>query len=399
MNVLYYLQTFPKISESFILNEIYELEKRGHNIAVFAISQPEEDIQHQEYNKIDIPVCYADPLKYTDVINLLSPKVLRPKILQSAKFKASIKTHFGAFNWSKQCIEFVDELDLEVDLIHSHFTTASRFSGRYVASYYNIPFTMTAHAFDLYNNPNKKQLEHIVNKIDHLVTISEYNKNYVRKEISEKTPNTVVHAGIRPEKFESSSSSVDQRILTVSRFVEKKGLPYAIEAVSKIVDEFSSLQYHIVGSGEMESEIENQIEALGISSTVELLGNVTDERLVAEFDKASCFLLPCIVADSGTRDGIPVSLMEAMAMETPPISTKVSGIPELIDDRQNGFTVEPKNANELAEAVSSILGNPEKQGRFGTNGRKKVINEFNIKKEAVKLESVFKQTADQYCDY
>jgi len=396
MNVLYYLQTFPKISESFILNEIYELEKRGHNIAVFAINQPKEDIEHEEYDEINIPIYYADPLNYTDVTKLLSPKILRPKILQNAKFKASVKTHFAAFNWSKQCIEFVDELDLDVDLIHSHFTTASRFSGRYVASYYNIPFTMTAHAFDLYYNPNKEQLEHIVNKTDHLVTISEYNKNYVRNEISEKTPNTVVHAGIRPEKFEPSSSSVDQRILTVSRFVEKKGLPYAIKAVSKIVDDFSSIQYHIVGSGEMESEIESQIEELGISNTVELLGNVTDERLVAEFDEASCFLLPCIVADSGTRDGIPVSLMEAMAMETPPISTSVSGIPELIDDRQNGFTVEPKNANELAEAVSSILGNPEKQRRFGINGRKKVIDEFNIKKEAVKLESVFRQTADQY---
>jgi len=396
MNILYYLGAFPKISESFILNEIYELEKRGHNVVVFAVNQPQEDTEHQEYNEIDIPVCYADPLNYADAINLLSPKILRPKILQSAKFKASVKTHFAAFNWSKQCIEFVDELNLEVDLIHSHFTTANRFSGRYVASYYNIPFTMTAHAFDLYNNPNKEQLEHIVDKIDHLVTISEYNKNYVRDEISEKTPNTVVHAGIRPEKFEPGSSSVDQRILTVSRFVEKKGLPYAIKAVSKVVDDYPSLQYHIVGSGEMKSEIENQIKELRLADTVELLGNVTDERLLAELDQASCFLLPCIVADSGDQDGIPVSLMEAMAMETPPISTNVSGIPELIDDRQNGFTVEPKNTNELAEAISSVLGSPEKQRRFGTRGRKKIINDFNITKEAAKLESVFEQTVDQY---
>ena len=396
MNILYYLETFPKISQSFILNEIYELEKRGHNVVVFAVNQPQDDIEHQEYNEIDIPVCYADPLSYADAINLLSPKILRPKILRNAKFKASVETHFAAFNWSKQCIEFVDELNLEVDLIHSHFITAKWFSGRYVASYYNIPFTMTAHAFDLYNNPNKEQLEHIVDKIDHLVTISEYNKDYVRDEISEKTPNTVIHAGIRPEKFKPGSSSVDQRILTVSRFVEKKGLPYAIKAVSKIVDDYPSLQYHIVGSGEMKSEIENQIKELRLADTVELLGNVTDERLLAELDEASCFLLPCIVADSGDQDGIPVSLMEAMAMETPPISTNVSGIPELIDDQQNGFTVEPKNTNELAKAISSILSSPEKQRRFGTRGRKKIINDFNITKEAAKLESVFEQTADQY---
>ncbi|AEM57715.1 hexosyltransferase [Haloarcula hispanica N601] len=396
MNILYYLGSFPKLSESFVLNEIYELENRGHNVVVFALNNPDEDIEHEEYEELDVPVRYADAPSYIDVIDLVSSKVIHPRVLQNAVFKASPKRHAVAFHRSKQCIEFVGEQNLDIDLVHGHSASLERFPGRYVASYYDVPFTVTAHAADLYDNPNRKQLEHIISKVDHVVTISEYNKNYIESEITDISPINVVHAGIRPKKFEPSSLIADMRILTVSRFVEKKGLPYAIEAVSKVIDQFPDLEYHIVGSGEMEDELSMQINNHNLNDTVKLLGNVSDERLVTEFDKASCFLLPCIVAESGDRDGIPVALMESMAMQTPPISTNVSGIPELIDHQQNGLVVEPKNTDGLAEAISSILSDSEKQHRFGEAGREKVAQKFNVEHEADKLKSVFKKAINHY---
>ena len=396
MDILYYLGSFPKLSESFVLNEIYELENRGHNVAVFALNNPDGDVEHEEYEELDVPVHYGDTPSYTDVIDLVSPKVIHPSILQNAVFKTSPKRHAGAFHRSKQCIEFVEDQNINIDLVHTHFASLGTFPARYVASYYDVPFIVTAHAADLYHDPNKEQLEHIVSKADQVVTISEYNKNYIESEITDTTPINVVHAGIRPEKFEPSSSTAGTRILTVSRFVEKKGLPYAIEAVSNVVDQFPDLEYHIVGSGEMEDGIRERIDEYDLDDTVKLLGNVSDERLIAEFDEASFFLLPCIVAESGDRDGIPVALMESMAMETPPISTDVSGIPELIDHQQNGMVVEPKNIDELAEAVSTILTDPEKQRQFGEAGREKVKQEFNVEHEAAKLESVFKKAINQY---
>lgn len=389
MNILYYLWSFPKLSESFVLNEIYELENRGHNVAVFALDNPDEDIEHEEYEELDVAVHYADTPSYTDVIDLVSTKVIHPRVLQNAVFKASPKRHAAAFHRGKQCIEWIEEQNLNIDLVHGHFVSLGGFPARYVASYYDVPFTVTVHAADLYHNPNKEQLEHIFSKADQVVTISEYNKNYIESEITDTTPINVVHAGIRPEKFVPSYSTTGTRILTVSRFVEKKGLPYAIEAVSKVIDQFPDLEYHIVGSGEMEDDIRAQIEEYDLNDTVELLGNVTDERLIAEFDEASCFLLPCIVAESGDRDGIPVALMESMAMATPPISTDVSGISELIDHQHSGMVVEPKNIDGLVEAVSTILSDSEKQRRFGEAGREKVKQEFNVEHEAVKLESVF----------
>jgi glycosyltransferase involved in cell wall biosynthesis len=389
MNILYYLGSFPKLSESFVLNEIYELENRGHNVAVFALNNPDEDVEHEEYEKLDVPVHYVDSPSYTDVIDLLSPKVTNPHVLQNAVFNASPKRHAKALYRSRKCIEFVENQNLDIDLVHTHFANLGTFPSRYVASYYDVPATVTAHASDLYNDPNMEHLSHIVSKADQVVTISEYNKDYIESEITNKTPIKVIHAGIRPEKFEPSSSSADTRILTVSRFVEKKGLPYAIEAVSRVVDQFPDLEYHIVGSGEMEHKIRDQIDECGLNDTVELLENVSDEQLVTEFDEASCFLLPCIVAESGDRDGIPVALMESMAMKTPPISTNVSGIPELIDHRKNGLIVQPKQTDQLAEAISSLLSDPTKQQRFAEAGREKVRQEFNVKRETAKLESMF----------
>lgn len=389
MNVLYYLGTFPKLSASFVLNEIYELESKGHNVAVFAIDNPNEEIEHEEYDALDIPVRYADSLSYASVLGLVSTKVLHPSVLKHALFRARPRRHAMALHRSKQCIEFVEEADLDIDLVHTHFATMGTFPARYVASYYGVPSSVTAHAFDLYNDPDEAQLRQFLSEPDQVITISEYNRKYIRDEITNTTPISVVHAGIRPEKFEPTPSAVDGRVLTVARFVEKKGLLDAVRGLSRVVEEFPHLDYHVVGSGPLEAEIREQIDESDLNDNVELLGNVDDERLVAEYDEASCFLLPCTVTESGDRDGIPVALMEAIAMETPPVSTRVSGISELIDHGENGLLVEPGDIEGLADAVSSVLADEQRRRAFGEAGRRKVKEEFNVERECSKLESVF----------
>lgn len=395
MNVLYYLGTFPKLSMSFVLNELYELEKRGHDVAVFAIDNPNEEIEHEEYEELDIPVRYAESLSYASALGLVSTKVINPSVLKHALFRARPRRHAMALHRSKQCIEFVEEADLDIDLVHTHFATLGTFPARYVASYYGVPSSVTAHAFDLYNDPDEDQLRHFLSEPDRVITISEYNRRYIRDEIADTTPISVVRAGIRPEKFEPTASSADGRVLTVARFMEKKGLLDAVRVLSRVVEEFPHVDYHIVGSGPQEAEIREQVDELGLNDNVELLGNVDDERLVAEYDEASCFLLPCLVAESGDRDGIPVALMEAMAMETPPVSTRVSGIPELIDHRENGLLAESRDIEGLADAVSSVLADERRRREFGEAGRRKVTAEFNVEKECSKLESAFARMREQ----
>jgi len=392
MNIIYYLGSFPKLSESFVLNEIYELEQNGHNIAVCALNNPNEGIVHQELDELEIPINYIRRPSVADVTELLSTRALHPRILKNTFYRAPPKNHAANLFRAKECIEFVDSLDWEPDHFHSHFASRSKFGAQYAADYYQVPFTITAHASDLYKEPVGAYKSNLLQRADRIVTISEYNKDHIRDQFAPNTPVDIVRAGIRPQKFMPTKEIESNRILTISRFVEKKGLSYALEAVSIVTEENPELEYHIIGSGDLKSDLVQKVEQLSINEYVTFLDNVSDQRLVTELDEARCFLLPCVIAESGDRDGIPVALMEAMSMKTPPVSTTVSGIPELIDHEQNGVLTEPRNAQATSEAIVSLLEDDLKWLSYAERARKKVTTAFNIERETEKLEEIFSRT-------
>lgn len=390
MNILYYLGSFPKLSASFVLNEIYELERSGHNVAVCARHRPDESVTHEEFDNLDIPITYIKNILYSNVIEGISTKFLRPRVFKNILYWESPQHHVGNLFWAKQCIEFVEELEWDIDHIHTHFAGMSKFGARYVASFYNVPFTITAHGADLYKEPVGDYTSTLLQSADRIVTISDYNKQYIQEHFVKETPIDIVRAGIRPEKFSPTDSAVEKRILTVSRFVEKKGLKYALEAIAGIAEQVPDIEYHIVGSGELEEDLLRKVTELDIEENVTFLDNVDDQRLLTEFDEARCFLLPCVIAESGDRDGIPVVLMEAMAMRTPPVSTTVSGIPELIDHEKNGLLVNPQDPETTADAVLRLLQNDSEWATYHNHTREKIVDQFNIIKEAKKLAMTFK---------
>lgn len=389
MNVLYYLRTFPKLSESFILNEIYELVHNGHEVVVCSLNEPTDPVIHEEYEKLDLVVQYIEPPTYSNVGELFTPAVLHPRVLKQTLHVAPAKHHAANIFRAKRCIEFVRDLERDIDHIHTHFADITRVGAAYVAAYFDIPFTVTTHAFDLYREPVGQYTTHLLRNADRIVTISEYNKRYIRERFTDETPIDIVRAGIRPASFIPSGSVVDNRILTVSRLVEKKGLKYALEAVAQVAEQIDDVEYHVVGSGEREAELKRTTTELGIEGNVTFLANVSDQRLHDEFDQARCFLLPSLIDESGDRDGIPVAMMEAMAMKTPPVSTRVSGIPELVDHEGNGLLVDPRDSEAIAEAVIQLLQNDVEWSRYRDNARRKVVREFNITNEVEKLEATF----------
>ena len=392
MNVLYYLKSFPKISETFILNEIYALEQAGHNVAVFALGDPGHDFTHTELSEIEAPIKYAGPLEYTDTLDLISGELLRPAVAQNAISNA-ISTNVSIYDIAhlirtKQCIEFIESLPWEVDIVHSHFATREKFACTNVAAYYDVPFTITTHAYDIYREIDE-ETEQLLQAADRVVTISTYNRNYLRERCLEETPVDVVHAGIRPEKFSPDGMCLDNRILTVGRFTSKKGLRYALEAVSIVARDRPDLEYHLVGSGSQKAELSRLVRKLGIEKNVTFLNNISDKELITEYDRARCFLLPSVITSSGERDGIPVVLMESMAMKTPPVSTLVSGIPELVDHETNGILVKPRDPEATAEALQRMFRNDAEWADYRRRGREKVVEEFNVSKEISRLEQVF----------
>lgn len=163
LGVLYYVSSFPKLSESFILNEINELYNRGHNIAVFAQNDPGETITHEEYEDIDVPIYYADA-SYTDFPQLLSKKPVQMAVRNATDglFKQFSPKRVGHnLLLGKQCAEFIGSLDFDIDVVNAHFASPTRIGAMLAARHHGTPCTVTAHAFEIFSSPNVPQIKYI----------------------------------------------------------------------------------------------------------------------------------------------------------------------------------------------------------------------------------------------
>ncbi|MDL0118515.1 glycosyltransferase family 4 protein [Halobacterium salinarum] len=388
MDLLYVVNQFPKLSESFVINELYELDKRGHNLSVFALSQPDEQITHTEIEEMDITTYYADNSSLSSLPNLFSKYILNPSVLRQAAFVDDPLNYAHYLHIGKQIMEFIGDRG-GVDLIHAHFATPNRLAVSYAAAYYDIPCTITAHAHEIFAPSSIKQLRRVCSRFNHIIVPSEYNKRYLSEEIGINTDMTVVPATTSVKKFEPSNNCVPGRLLTIARLVEKKGHEYAIDAVAELNDQGYDVEYHIVGTGERKDFLRERVSERGIEDNVKFLGHVSDEQLESELYEAELFVLPCVIASNGDRDVAPVALKEAMATRTACLSTCISAIPELITDGHDGILVEPNNSEALTDAISSLLDDPIRREEIAANGRKTVETKFDISQAVDLLEATF----------
>jgi len=302
------------------------------------------------------------------------------------------RTRFFPINLAQagRALDFVANLDMEIDHIHSHFATRAQFPAFYLSKLFQVPWSVTTHAFDIYAPPQPYYTDKVLELADSLVTISEYNQDHLRDELGLSTPVDVVRAGIDPDRFRSESETVPNRIVTVASPVEKKGYGTALRAVANVADDIDDLEYRIIGwEPEGYPEMMGLVDELDIRDSVTVLGRIPDEALRRELDQAAIFLLPSQVTETGDRDGIPVALMEAMAMETPPVSTRVSGIPELIEGGVTGFLASQKDPETVSERILEALDSDLEA--IGSRARETIQSEFNVGTETEKLIEVFEQ--------
>ncbi len=388
MKALYVVNKFPKLSESFVLNEIHELDNRGHDISVFSLNQPDERITHDEIREMDLTVHYAEQPSFRSLPDLFSSRILSPAVLRQAAFIDDPLYHAYCLHLGKQLIEAV-ESEGDIDLVHAHFAAPNRLAITYAAAYHDIPCTVTAHAYEIFKDPDVRRLQRVGTRFNHVVVPSEYNRRYLREEIGIKTDMTVVPATTSVDKFDASDSYVPGRLLTVARLVEKKGHEFAIDAVAQLVNSGYDIEYHLVGLGEREEFLRERVREHGIEENIDFLGHVSDERLETELQEAEQFVMPCVIASDGDRDAAPVALKEAMASETACISTSISAIPELITNGKDGLLVDPRNSEALANAIATLFDNPEQCRELAEKGRETVETKFDISRSIDKLEEVF----------
>lgn len=391
--IAYLLAEFPKLSETFIQNEVSEINKYPDiDLFVYSFHKPsfgkygkETLAKIKKINLIYIPVY---KLLLNNILFLFSKPIKYSKIFfNSLKFifdKKSFFSFFVSVGW------YYDLKKKKIQHLHSHFSNYGALMAYTSSEILNILYSFTSHADDLFKNNVERNIKKLTNKSKFHVTISGYNKRFLSKINGLDTSKIkVIHCGINTNRFKPRPYKIINplEIISVGRLVETKGFKYLLEASSILKKENFPFNLNILGDGSEKEKLRKLILDKNLSNNVFLLGSKDNEFVRNKVSKSSLFVLPCIEDSNGDKDGIPVSLMEAMALGIPVISTKVSGIPELITDRKEGFLVPQKKSKALANAIKKFVKSDIELLRRNT--RNKIVKDFNLSIEVRKLHKLF----------
>ncbi len=396
--IAYILKRFPRLSETFIANEILALEQKGFDVSIFSMKRPEGQV-HAFVKEIRSPVFYLPGTSNRNLRRFVIPHLYsflrRP--VGYVKCLLYARSHRSRESKSKFLLAgYVSGLviDRKVRHLHSHFASGSTRLAKYVHLITGIPFSFTAHAKDIFSDRvSQKQLKRRMEKAKFVVTITDYNQRYL-KGILENTRIFIIRNGISLSKFspngENAMSEKVPIILAVGRFVEKKGFSYLIDACAELKRQKVNCRVVIVGDGPLRSEIESQIRRMNLQDRVRLEGSRTQDDLIGKYyRKATLFVLPCKEADNKDKDGMPVVLEEAMAMGIPVVTTPIAGIPELVRHNQTGLLVPPEDPDELARSIKRLLTDDSLRLRLKIMARKIIEEEYDIESSSRQLADLF----------
>jgi glycosyltransferase involved in cell wall biosynthesis len=281
-----------------------------------------------------------------------------------------------------------------IDHLHAHFAHDPALIAYLVHLMTGIPFSFTAHARDLFQVPEKALADRI-RRANAVVTCCRANLDYLDQIAPSQEPKfMLVYHGVNLSDFQSGSiaDTVSMKrplILSVGRLVEKKGFQDLLQALLIVKERGEKFQCAIYGAGPLCEQLRDWIEQHGMAGEVTLMGDRTQQELIAVFKSATFFALTPVQTADGDRDGIPNVLVEAMAVGLPVITTAVSGIPELVEHDQNGLMYQPHDVDGIAAGILELLRNAEKRRQFGSAGSKKVREQFDITLAAKRLKTLF----------
>lgn len=399
------LKGYPRISETFISNEILLLEKHGFRIHIFSMRHPRESFAHKSVHQIRARVDYLPqaileaPLRlayHNGLLALKSPRQYgRALLIAFRRFRRTRKS--ATLKHLLQAGYLVNKLlpGSGVVHLHAHFAHSPSSVAMFAAVLSGLDFSFTAHAKDIYTS-NALQLREKIQDARFVVTCTEYNRTYLRT-ISQNvgTPVYRIYHGIDTALFSNRNGlrvpRPPYRLLTIARLVPKKGLPTVYRALKRLADRDVDFQHTLIGDGEDRDAILALIQRLDLGSRCRWQGTLPHEKVLSHFDRSDLFVLGCEQAPNGDRDGIPNVFIESMAMGVPVVGTTISAIPELIVPEKTGLMVPPKNPDAMAGAILRLLTDQELRNRIIAAAKRRVTADFDNQALIEMLVNVYRQ--------
>ncbi|MFQ5498207.1 MAG: glycosyltransferase family 4 protein [Candidatus Zixiibacteriota bacterium] len=403
-HVGYVTKMFPRLSETFILNEILELERQGAKVTIFSIKKPSEGQFHPQLSQLKARVLYLeglDPKKWPIWIgqNWQTLEPHRENLWHAIEqaVKDPDVSNVDEIWWSAWVA--AQSRLLGIDRLHAHFASLPSTIAYLANQISGIPFSFTAHAKDIfvYEN-NEHHLQQKLTAADSVVTVTAFNRRYLADKYNnvDNTRLKVIHNGIDLSLFVPVDASRRRKelILSVGRLVPKKGFDDLLQACVHLKQSGQNFECWIVGDGPEADSLLALRKSLGLQEEVQFTGPKNLEEVRQMMQQATLFCLPCKVAEDNNQDALPTVLLEALASGLPVVSTTISGIPEIVETGKEGFLVPADHPTALADKMASLLADPELRQQCGLRGREKATNKFDLKQNVVKLlETVFKSNS------
>jgi len=276
--------------------------------------------------------------------------------------------------------------------VHAHYATYPALAAWWCWRLAGIPYSITPHAHDIFID--QSFLERKVSEARFVIAISEYNRRFLAPfGAGRSAPIHVVRYWIEPSAYpfrpREPHANGPVRALCVASLQTYKGHEVLFTALARGGERLRRIELDLVGSGELRQQLERLAERLGLTARVRFLGARTENQVIEHLDQADLFVLPSIVDSEGSMEGLPNVLIEALACGLPVVTTRLSGIPELVIDGVTGVLAEPGDPDALAAALERVLDDPDAARRWAEAGRARVEREFDIKDSAARLAALF----------
>lgn len=402
VHVGYVLKMYPRLSETFILNEILELERQGARVTVFSLRPAREGRFHRRLADVAAEVLYLPSRGPADLLSQIGA--------QRDGLRGSRRT-LGELFWEEierdenpsirglgHALDLAREAKARgVQHLHAHFATAAADAARAAGRLAGIPYSVTAHAKDIYLDAHDPaQMRRRLGDAAFLVTVCEANREPVQRLAGEATPVYRIYNGLNLEEFPLRRPPRARdvfRILAVGRLVTKKGFDVLIDSCSSLRERGLTFETRIVGDGDLGPELRAQIQGAHLSDVVKLVGPQPNEVVREEMEGADVFALPCRIAGDGNRDALPTVLLEAQALGLPFVSTPVTGIPEIAGGGDAGRLVPENSPEDLAAALAELAAQPAARESLSRAGRARAEELFDIQANVALLLARFRESA------
>ncbi len=403
--ILVVLKGYPRLSETFIAQELLGLEKAGFDLTLISMRKPTDKKRHPVHDEIKARVVYLPEYLHDEPLRVLRAFLagigkpgFKPLFKQ---FWADLKRDLTPNRVRRfgQALVLAHEWPDNGEWLHAHFIHTPASVTAYASIMTGIPWTCSAHAKDIWTSPDW-ELSEKLGRARWTVTCTRTGFDHMR-DLTEMRDNVhLSYHGLDLDRFGSFAGEHSARngseisdpalILSVGRAVEKKGYDVLLRALALLPGDLNWRFTHI-GGGDGLTKLKALAETLGITDRITWKGALAQEDVLAHYRQSDIFALACRVAADGDRDGLPNVLVEASSQRLVCVSTNISGVPELLEDGENGFVVPSEDPQALAAALELAIRNPALRHKLGEAAERRVREHFDYHASIRQLTGLFEE--------